>query len=63
MIDSDGLITVEVTYEQVDRIGAVPQVDVSFPCDEALSGVLHVVEKTSIVRGGRRVGWIVKGRP
>ncbi len=59
----DGLMTVEVTYQQVDRVGAVPQVNETFPCDEAPSGVLHVVEKTSIVRGGRRVGWIVKGRP
>jgi hypothetical protein len=63
MMTGDGLMTVEVTYQQVDRLGAVPQVDEIFPCDEAPSGVLHVVEKISIVRGGRRVGWMIKGRP
>lgn len=63
MMAGDGLMCLEVTYQQVDRIGLVPQVDQTFPCDEAPSGVLYVVEKTSIVRGGRRVGWMIKGRP
>ena len=62
MSDSDRLITMEVTYQQVDRIGAVPQIDEVFPCDEAPSGALLVLEKTSIIRGGRRVGWTVRGK-
>ncbi len=62
MIDSDGLMTVEVTYQQVDRIGVVPQIGQAMPCDESPSGVLLVVEKTPIVRGSQRVGWTVKGR-
>lgn len=62
MIDANGLLTVDVTYQQVDRIGAVPQIDEAFPCEEAPRGVLLIVEKTSLIRGGRRVGWRVEGR-
>ena len=62
MSDIDRLITMEVTYQQVDRIGAVPQIDEVFPCDEAASGAILVLEKNSIIRGGRRVGWTVRGK-
>ncbi|WP_210527635.1 hypothetical protein [Rubellimicrobium arenae] len=57
----DGLMTVEVMYHHVDRVGVVPQVNERFPCDEAPSGSLLVMEKTPLIRGGRRIGWIIRG--
>lgn len=62
MTDADGLMTVDVTYGEIDRIGAVPRVDEPFPCEAAPCGVLMVVERTSLLRAGRRVGWRVRGR-
>lgn len=53
----------EVMYHQVDRIGVVPQVNERFPCDEAPGGSLVVIEKTPLIRAGRRVGWIIEGLP
>jgi hypothetical protein len=60
-MNHDGLMTVEVMYHHVDRIGMVPQVNQPFPCDEAPSGSLLVLEKIPLVRGGRRVGWTIRG--
>ena len=60
-MNRDGHMTVEVMYHHVDRIGMVPQVNERFPCDEALGGSLLVIEKTPLIRAGRRVGWIIKG--
>jgi hypothetical protein len=62
MMNRDGHMTMELLYHHVDRIGVVPQVNERFPCDEAPSGSLLVVEKTSLIRAGRRVGWIIMGR-
>ena len=62
MTNRDGLMTVEVLYHHLDRIGVMPEVNQVFPCDEAPSGSLLVVEKTPIIRGGRRVGWTIRGR-
>ena len=61
-MNSDGLMTVEVMYHHVDRIGMVPQLNERFPCDEAPSGSLLVVEKRPILRAGRPVGWTVRGQ-
>ncbi len=61
MSNGTRLMTVEITYDQVDHIGVVPQVDQAIPCDGAPSGTLHVVEKRPIIRAGRRVGWTVTG--
>jgi hypothetical protein len=55
-------MTLEVLYHHLDRIGVMPEVNQIFPCDEAPSGTLFVVEKTPIIRGGRRVGWTIRGR-
>ena len=62
MTNRDGLMTVEILYHHLDRIGVMPEVDQVFPCDEAPSGSLLVVEKTPIIRGGRRLGWTIRGR-
>ncbi len=61
-MDNSRLITVEVTYSQVDRIGAVPQINQTFPCDEAPSGVLQVMAMSPLLRAGQRVGWTITGR-
>lgn len=61
MMNSDGHMMVEVMYHHVDRIGMVPQVNELFPCDEAPGGFLLVVEKTPLMRAGRRIGWTIKG--
>ena len=58
----DGLMTLEVMYHHVDRVGVVPQVNEVFPCDEAPGGALLVVEKVPLMRAGRRIGWTIKGR-
>ena len=61
MMRPNDMIAVEVMYHHVDRVGMVPQVHERFPCDEAPSGSLLVVEKQPIVRAGRPVGWTTKG--
>jgi hypothetical protein len=61
-MDNNRLIAVEVTYPQVDRIGAVPQIDQTITCDEAPSGALYVVAKSPLQRAGQRVGWTITGR-
>ncbi len=62
MLSPDGLLTVEVLYHHLDRIGVMPEVNQVFPWDESPSGSLFVIEKTPIIRGGRRVGWTIRGR-
>jgi hypothetical protein len=62
MAHSGGLMTLEILYHHVDRFGVVPQVNESFPCDEAPSGSLLVIEKTPIFLAGRRIGWTIKGQ-
>ncbi len=59
---SDRLMTLEVMYHHVDRVGVVPEVNERFPCDEAPNGSVLVVEKTPLIRAGRRVGWTIRGR-
>lgn len=61
MTTSDDLLVVEIMYHHVDRVGLVPQLNEPFPCDEAPSGFLLVVEKMPIIRAGRPVGWTIKG--
>lgn len=61
MMRPNNMIAVEVLYHHVDRVGMVPQVNEPFPCDEAPSGSLLVLEKAPILRAGRPVGWIIKG--
>lgn len=41
-MNQDGLMTVEVMYHYLDRIGRMPEVNEWFPCDEAPSGSLFV---------------------
>jgi len=62
MMNDDGLMTVEVLYRHLDRIGVMPEVNQTFPCDEAPSGSLFVVEKTPLTLAGRRIGWTIRGR-
>lgn len=61
MMNRNGLMTVEVLYQHLDRIGVMPEVNEVFPCDEAPSGSLLVLEKAPLIRGGRRVGWTIRG--
>jgi hypothetical protein len=61
MLNSKDMMAVEILYRDVDRIGMVPQVNERFPCEEAPTGSLLVMEKTSIVRAGRRIGWVIRG--
>lgn len=61
MMCQESLMTVEVLYHHLDRIGVMPEVNEVFPCDEAPSGSLLVLEKTPLIRGGRRVGWTIRG--
>lgn len=60
-MSSSRLMTVEVMYQHVDRIGMVPEVNERFPCDEAPNGSLLVLEKQPLIRAGRRVGWTIRG--
>ncbi len=62
MMDRDGLMTVEVLYHHLDRIGVVPQVNKAFPCDEAPNGSLFVIEKKPLTLGNRKIGWTIRGR-
>ena len=60
-MNGENLVTVEVMYHHVDRVGMVPEVNERFPCDETPSGSLLVVEKVPLLRAGRRVGWTIRG--
>lgn len=62
MMNRDGLMTVEVLYHHLDRIGVMPEVNRPFPCEEAPNGTLFVVEKKPLLRAGRRIGWTLRGR-
>ena len=61
MVTSTDLVTMEVLYHHVDRIGQVPRVNEPFPSEEA-GGTVLVIDRTAIVRGGRPVGWSVTAR-
>jgi hypothetical protein len=61
-MDRDGLMTVDVLYHHLDRIGVVPQVNQQFPCDEAPNGSLFVVERKPLTLGDRKIGWTIRGR-
>jgi hypothetical protein len=55
------LISVDVLYRHLDQIGVMPEFNQRFPCDEAPSGSLLVVEKKHILCAGQPIGWTLIG--